>query len=899
MNGEKPTELQEKKETNELDSLEEKNDLVLKQEEEESSEDSVEESKVLEVKEQVKEEEKKDERDPFAHLSLPPMGSDDEFESESESEEQTIDINRKSKEKPKENKPFSIADLFDDEDDGLTFDNAKPLPNVQMGSSNSRVSQLLNDDLFGSSSPSNNDFGITDQFNDPSITQLDSPTQVGGGYGGGRSVSPKLFASVSQFPSCHQLRVWKWENGIPLGLGVIDAMATEEDFVEEFYDAMPKRGEKKCQFKIRPIDINGNEMGQEKTLFISEHHAAVTKIRKMKKAQREEKQMSSLPPEFTDYDEGPTVATEMTRMFENIVSQSDRRAQALEQSLIQERERMRELDAERAEERVQLAQNAAQGVQVLTERMLHDESSRSERALKMQNEQSQLLLTTLTSVFSQQQSMMAQNAELQRKADEYRIEQERVRAERERSEIESRRQQDRLEYEERLRREQQQLEARFKEMEETKRWEREKLQEEKRREKEDYDRRKDQERLDYERKLKEEQLRVDRERQYNEQRGQREREDFLARIERERNELLVKMQREQQEWDRRLERERLEKDRKELERKEEMLLRQKQLELQAQKDREHAERMLQMAMLEREQQREASERRERMEREMRESQERERERRHQMMVKEMDQAREKDREHAERMISLSRSEKESSFLNDMVPKATGFLREMGIEPQEVIGRLLYPQPASGGGESKSGWLDNLPKVLGVASELLKSGMANQGMMPPPRPPMLPQGQTLPQDFQQQQMMYEELQRRQQPIPTPTNTTIPQPMSQQTSNVTPNDSVVENVNDDEISLMQMALDADINMKDQRNARKGLRNLVRQLQVSEKEQWTDLITQAIINEVAIFTYISAVSLEQALLEAGAESNFITDVSTELKKSELVPNDLPYTLNDLNKG
>ena len=183
-------------------------------------------------------------------------------------------------------------------------------------------------------------------------------------------------------------------------------------------------------------------------------------------------------------------------------------------------------------------------------------------------------------------------------------------------------------------------------------------------------------------------------------------------------------------------------------------------------------------------------------------------------------------------------------------------------------------------------------------------MSNPGMMPPQRPPMLPQGQTLPQDFQQQQMMYEELQRRQQPIPTPTNSTIPQPMpqqqpQQQQQTVNANNPTVENTNTEEISLMQMALDADVNMKDQRNARKGLRNLVRQLQVSEKEQWTELITQAIISEVAIFTYISAVSLEQALLEAGAEANFITDVSSELKKSELVPNDLPYTLNDLNKG
>ena len=816
-----------------------------------SEEESSEMEEILEgetsLTPQSKEEEQRE--DPFAHLSLPPMGSDDEFDSLGEDSEE-VPVKKEVKEQKDFFSKFSIEDV----EDKLTLDNAKPLPSVTGGTSISEnnLSALLSDDMFGDNGGG---FDIGTDFNDPSVSQLDNPALVGGGYGvgQGRATSPRLFAQASQFPTCHQLRVWKWDNGVPLGLGVIDAQATEEDFIEQFFDAMPLKGQKKCQYKIRPIDITGSEIGQEKTIFISEHHAALKQQRKMEEISNG----STLPSEYELVDDGPTVGGELTRMFENIVSQSDRRAKVLEMSLEQERKRMRELDMERADERVALAQNAAQGVQVLTERMMQDESNRSERALKMQNEQSQLLLTTLTSVFSQQNSMQSQQSELQRKADEYRIEQERVRAERERNEIESRRQQDKLEYEERLRREQQQLDARFKEMEETKRWEREKIKEEKQREQEDHQRRRNQERNDYERKIKEEQMRIDRDRDYQQLRADREREDFLARIERERNELLVKMKEDQMQWDRRMSLEREERERKERREKDDMLLRQKQLEIQAQKDREHSEKMLQMAMLEREQQRETSERRERMDKEMRESQEKERDRRHQMQMREMDMAREKDREHAERMISISKQETQNNSVTEIFSKATGFMRDLGIEPQDLVSRMLMPPVQIGEGEKKSGWLDNIPKVLGVASELLKSSMAPG--MPQPMPqmgqrPQGPQPVLPPSNLAEQQMMFQQMQQQQmaqqqmaQPIPTQGIKANQLNQAQQVvqQQMTSSSTQMQ----DSPSLMKMALDAGVNMKEQRKARKAMRNLVRKMQVSPQDQWTQIITAAIVDEIAI--------------------------------------------------
>ena len=78
---------------------------------------------------------------------------------------------------------------------------------------------------------------------------------------GGYSTSPRLFAQASTFPECNQLRTWKIENGIPVGLGVIDSNATEEDFVKQFPSAMPQIGDGKCTFKLRPLNIDGKRNG--------------------------------------------------------------------------------------------------------------------------------------------------------------------------------------------------------------------------------------------------------------------------------------------------------------------------------------------------------------------------------------------------------------------------------------------------------------------------------------------------------------------------------------------------------------------------------------------------------------------------------------------------------------
>jgi len=168
-------------------------------------------------------------------------------------------------------------------------------------------------------------------------------------------------------------------------------------------------------------------------------------------------------------------------------------AEVLRRSVEEERERYRHVQEQTAKERVELANNAASGVQALTERMMVDESRRNESAVRMQQEQGQMLLTTLTSIFSQQMTMQQAQAEQARLAMEARLEQERLRAEREFREAEARRHRESEEAERRLRHEREEaaLKIQRERSDMEARLERERLEAERkeRKEKEDFERR--------------------------------------------------------------------------------------------------------------------------------------------------------------------------------------------------------------------------------------------------------------------------------------------------------------------------------------------------------------------------------------------------------------------------
>jgi len=775
-------------------------------------------------------------------------------------------------------------------------------------------------------------------LNSPEIEQLGEPPMIGGIAGApsdlfgneattmGRAISPRLYAQAAQFPTCAQLRVWRWENGIPVGLGAIDANASEEDLVRDFYEAMPKPGEGRVQFKMRPIDLRGQELGKEITLVLSEHHAAVQRIRRMKDMENNgrERDYPFFVNQGGDGGAGATYAEEMGRMFEKAVEAADHRTAALEASLDEERDRIRRDDSQRAQERVDLATNTAQGVQALTERMMRDESQRSERSMQQSRQQSETLLTTLTTVFQQQQAAAAQQGERQRAIDEQRLQQERLMSEKQQSSVEDRRLRDREEWERRRLHEREEGEGRRREEQARLDQDRQRLVDQRNYELE-------QMRLDAEKHKMELGQRQEQARLEWDQRRTLEKEE-LERKERQRKE---EWEQRRMDWDRQLAREREERDsrstrgkedaerreaslreelrEREVARQEQQAMVMKQMEVAAQRDREHAERMVQSSRDERSAQGESRERRERMERESRDLQEGERRRQHELKMREMEMGQQRDREHQERMLSLTQAQMQANTmggLTDVLPKISKTLGALGVDTSELLPRLL----GGGGGESGGGWSEAVPKLLGSLAEIGKVAIDAKAQAASPRRPQLavppmygvPMGDPRLPPGMAPQMPPQGMQMR-PPASMPPGMAPPQrPMSEPEFDMGPEDGppmdfgeeADEDFGPDEFDGMsveernlEMASEAGLSLPTQKRARKAIRELVKKLRKAPEAEWHTNIAGAISMEIAIYHYIKATTVAAALAEAGADEEFGLRILQALRNSDLIPDDVPY--------
>lgn len=579
----------------------------------------------------------------------------------------------------------------------------------------------------------------------------------------GRPSSPKLYSSAANFPTAVQFRVWRWENGIPVAMGAISCDASEDDFVRQFYDAMPKEGDGRFQFRFRPVDVNGRELGKEFTKNISEFHKTLQRINRQR--EREDKESSSRshsndPILINQGQDQSHFAEEMGRMFEQAVETSDRRAAMLEQSLEMERERLRDEEKSRYEERLQVADRSASVVQQMTEKMMATDKIRSKEQMDSQKQHSSMMMSTLTTVFSQQQAAAREQAERIRQQDEARARQDReyferqkndreARAVREAKEWERKRLLEKEEAERRLASEEKKLDLERTRIEQQRKYELEQLRIEAERRQQEADRRRETERE--ESRLKMEQQRIEMERQRNQMladreqsraeaeerrraeqqeferklalmreeserkdrqerdRQERDKQDFQLRMERERQEREAAHLRRQEELKReellREERARRDEDR----RREDMQLRLKQIEADAERNREFQQRMAEQARLERESQREAMERRERQEREAKEAAERDRQRQHELQTRSMEMDKERDREHQERMMAIQNVGQGGSNLFGSLGE------QLGLEPTEVLAKLF-------GADGEGSWSDAIPKMLGSLAEVGKAAL---------------------------------------------------------------------------------------------------------------------------------------------------------------------------------
>lgn len=817
------------------------------------------------------------------------------------------------------------------------------------------LSAAMQDDEYGDDDLDADEFDpdLAD-LNDPDVQTLSEPPLLGGRarshdmYGEeassvGRPSSPKLWTTANRFKEAVQFRVWRMENGVPVGLGAIGIDSSEEDFVRNFFDAMPQQGDGRFQYVLRPIDVRGKELGKEINVNISEHHATLARLRERQRREAEGaggwggRSGGDVIVQGGGSDAGAYYAEEMGRMFEHSVEMAETQTKQLQAQLERERAELREQERMRAEERVRAAENASSVTERMTEKLLMTDKQRSAEALSSQKETSQLVMTTLTTTFAQQQEASRLQAERDRQMEMQRQEQERAFHERrekemeaqrlrEREENQRRRQEEREEHERKMERERHEAERKERERKEELEAKREQMRieiEERRRED---DRRREQDRLDWERRQASEKEDRERKERAERERFEREKLELLTRQEQER--LRFEQAREDaRRADEQRERERREEmERREQSRLAETSLLQKQLEMQAQRDREHAERMMEMARQEREAQREAQLARERQERDAREFTEQQRQRAHELQLKEMEIQKERDREHAERMIQLSKGEGGGSG------GLAGIAEMLGMDTPEVLSRIF--------GDGESSWSDAMPKVLGGLGEMAKVMMSARTPPTVEQPKRVkvqhgrratgseqkmvavqtPQGVKMISTDELQALQQHQLDQMQaqgvrvQPIKVdPSSIELPDaPFRPPGMAAGDKDEVVTRPEAEPVSTqvaeaqskldagekvdtVKRAKDAGINLVKQRKARRAIRALGDKLAVSAQDEWMGIVTEAISANMDIYYYLRAVTVYAALAEAHLSAELAEQIAEALRGSGVTSDVLPFDEED----
>ena len=284
------------------------------------------------------------------------------------------------------------------------------------------VDLLLEDELDGL-----NDDNMEHLPDEPILTGRAQSEEIYGEFAEqpvGRASSPKLFAQAAMFENCQQLRVWRIEQGVPVGLGTVAATATEEDLIRSFPQAMPSQGEGRITFRVRPLDTNGRSIGTEFTTHVSEHHEVLVAMNRAKASGNG----ASV--------QGFGLSDAQMTLLQRNVEISERRTERAEHALESERERLLEREHELARERVDLAQNAAASVGSYAERMMETDQARHNQVMeteKARNEQTAQFTAgffenQLAALRSDRETMLERaQADMERSQQRHHIELERMR----------------------------------------------------------------------------------------------------------------------------------------------------------------------------------------------------------------------------------------------------------------------------------------------------------------------------------------------------------------------------------------------------------------------------------------------------------------------------------------
>lgn len=484
------------------------------------------------------------------------------------------------------------------------------------------------------------------------MERLPPPPEIGGSPGyseiegrsasvvPGRNVSAKLFTQAAGHPTVSQLRVFKLEHGNPVSIGVIGAEANEEDFVREFLPDMPQPGDRVTMFRLRPLDINGEETGFEAPLPIGENHAALRRLRAARARREAAKSRQAY---------APPAAASLGGIPSDVLSLVTNTVQMTQASLAEERRRSAELLAQLGEERMGVASNATASVEAMSARMLEANTQQSARLMEQMNASHQQSSDNTAAFFSTQLQAQQALRDAQERAAQQRLEEERARRAADAEEARRRRDEERAEWERRMQ-ERDREQQRQAEMERLRREE----------ERERADRR-------WEQRMREDQMRRDRERE----------------------------------------------------------------------EREAARRAEQLA---------------------REEREAVRQREHEAAMRRMEIEAQQQREHAERMAALQQQQAQAAVaqlahqngggLEQTLEKITATLALVGLEPRDIMERLLS---GGGGGDGGSSGAEAWAKLAGTAlttagefakTKMIADAQRSRPQLPPPSP-LLAQGGQMP------------------------------------------------------------------------------------------------------------------------------------------------------------
>lgn len=98
----------------------------------------------------------------------------------------------------------------------------------------------------------------------------------------GRSTRVPLMAAAVNNPAVAQLHIYVRENGVMVSLGKVDALISEEEFVQRYEARMPQPGQPAVSFELRTLNDLGQPMGQAWPLHIGADHVALQDLRAAK-----------------------------------------------------------------------------------------------------------------------------------------------------------------------------------------------------------------------------------------------------------------------------------------------------------------------------------------------------------------------------------------------------------------------------------------------------------------------------------------------------------------------------------------------------------------------------------------------------------------------------------------